>query len=327
MMKKVISASRRTDLVAFFPEWFATVLKQKEAKVHGPSGHTYTVNLSPDVIHSFVLWSKNFENVIENRAGLKDLLQKYDQIYCHFTITGLGDTFIERGVPPYQTSLGTEKRKGERPTMVFFIWILRKRKNWRMPVFLFGWLESGGSICILAVRTFFQKFPESCPPPVSMVLFSKNSILTERMSPSLKIGRNGLNAAAQNQSISGVMPSFVPTVVFTVMPTPKSSLNYPGSHIFFGDVISCPVNGRGSNRVESLHRVKATDGLVVVASYRGNGLKEADSLDDLVRRCPVTNQISKEEVMIDFSFLCEFEEGQEGFHIPVNICENEISHS
>jgi len=105
MMKKVISASRRTDLVAFFPEWFATVLKQKEAKVHGPSGHTYTVNLSPDVIHSFVLWSKNFENVIENRAGLKDLLQKYDQIYCHFTITGLGDTFIERGVPPYQTSL------------------------------------------------------------------------------------------------------------------------------------------------------------------------------------------------------------------------------
>lgn len=104
-MKKVISASRRTDLVAFFPEWFATVLEREEAKVHGPSGHTYTVNLSPNVVHSFVLWSKNFANVIGNRAGLKDLLKRYDQIYCHFTITGLGGTLIERGVPPYRTAL------------------------------------------------------------------------------------------------------------------------------------------------------------------------------------------------------------------------------
>lgn len=105
MKKKVISASRRTDLVAFFPEWLAVVLEKKEAKVHGPSGHTYTVNLSPSVVHSFVLWSKNFANVIDNREGLRDLLQRYDQVYCHFTITGLGDSFIERGVPPYRTSL------------------------------------------------------------------------------------------------------------------------------------------------------------------------------------------------------------------------------
>jgi hypothetical protein len=104
-MKKVISASRRTDLVAFFPEWFANSLKKEEARVLGPSGHTYTVNLNPDIVHSVVLWSKNFANMIENCAGLKDVLEKYDQIYLHFTITGLGDTFIEPGVPPYQTSL------------------------------------------------------------------------------------------------------------------------------------------------------------------------------------------------------------------------------
>ena len=104
-MKKVISASRRTDLVAFFPEWFASVLEEEEAKVHGPSGHIYTVNLSPDVVHSIVLWSKNFTNVIDNRLGMKDLLHKYDQIYLHFTITGLGDTFIERGVLTYQAAL------------------------------------------------------------------------------------------------------------------------------------------------------------------------------------------------------------------------------
>ena len=104
-MKKVISASRRTDLVAFFPEWFASVIKKEEAKVHGPSGHTYTVGLNPIAVHTVVLWSKNFTTVIENHSGLRAVLQKFDQLYCHFTISGLGDTIIERGVPPYRTSL------------------------------------------------------------------------------------------------------------------------------------------------------------------------------------------------------------------------------
>jgi len=143
-MKKVISASRRTDLVAFFPEWFASVLKSEEAKVLGPSGHSYTVNLGLDVVHTVVLWSKNFANVIENRAGLKDLLQKYDQIYIHLTITGLGDTFIEPGVPPYQTSLSQIENlleivgKPERITIRFdpiVYWKERDRINTNLHVF------------------------------------------------------------------------------------------------------------------------------------------------------------------------------------------------
>jgi hypothetical protein len=104
-MKKIISASRRTDLVAFFPDWLASVFREERAKVYGPSGHIYTVDLSPGAVHTVVLWSKNFANLLENRASLKDALKKYDQIYLHFTITGLGGTFIERGVPPYQTAL------------------------------------------------------------------------------------------------------------------------------------------------------------------------------------------------------------------------------
>jgi hypothetical protein len=104
-MKKVISASRRTDLVAFFPEWTASVFEKKEAAVHGPSGHTYTVRLDPNVVHSVVLWSKNFANLIESHSNLGTVLQEYDQLYCHFTITGLGNSFIERGVPSYQESV------------------------------------------------------------------------------------------------------------------------------------------------------------------------------------------------------------------------------
>jgi hypothetical protein len=97
--KKIISASRRTDLVAFFPEWFASVLKLEKARVFGPSGHTYTVDLNPHNVHTVVLWSKNFANLVDNNFGLRDEFRKYDQLYLQFTITGLGGSYIEQGVP------------------------------------------------------------------------------------------------------------------------------------------------------------------------------------------------------------------------------------
>lgn len=98
-MKKVISASRRTDLVAIFPKNLSQMLQAEKASVFGPSGHTYTVDLSPDSVHTIVLWSKNYQNLIANIYQLRDELKKYDQLYLHFTITGMGGTFIERGVP------------------------------------------------------------------------------------------------------------------------------------------------------------------------------------------------------------------------------------
>lgn len=104
-MRKVISASRRTDLVAFFPEWFSSALKEESARIFGPSGRTYTADLNPANVHTVVLWSKNFSNLINNAFSLKDILQKYDQLYLHFTITGLGGTFIEKEVPPPSQAL------------------------------------------------------------------------------------------------------------------------------------------------------------------------------------------------------------------------------
>jgi DNA repair photolyase len=105
-LKKVISASRRTDLVAFFPARLAQAVAGEEILVTGPSGRAYAADLRPAAVHSFVLWSKNFRNLIENRSGLKDRLDKYDQLYFHFTITGLGGSGIERGVPEPEEALG-----------------------------------------------------------------------------------------------------------------------------------------------------------------------------------------------------------------------------
>lgn len=105
IMKKIISVSRRTDLIAFFPEWLASAISTEVGIVLGPSGYTYRVDLSPQNVHTVVLWSKNFENLIDNKFGLRDKFRKYDQLYLHFTITGLGGSFIEQGVPPLGVAL------------------------------------------------------------------------------------------------------------------------------------------------------------------------------------------------------------------------------
>jgi Domain of unknown function (DUF1848) len=104
-MRRVISASRRTDLVAFFPGWLADAVRAERADVLGPAGRALSVDLSPDRVHTFVLWSKNFENLIANADGLWDGLRKYDQLYFHFTITGLGGTPVEQGVPASESAL------------------------------------------------------------------------------------------------------------------------------------------------------------------------------------------------------------------------------
>jgi len=98
-MKAVISASRRTDLVAFFPAWLAGVFGGESALVFGPRGGTMRVDLRPASVHTVVLWSKDFSNLLRNAHRIREVLQKYDQLYVLFTVTGLGGTFIEKGVP------------------------------------------------------------------------------------------------------------------------------------------------------------------------------------------------------------------------------------
>jgi hypothetical protein len=68
-------------------------------------GGVRDVDLSPDTVHTVVLWSKDFSNLLRNSHGLKDLLASYDQLYLHFTVTGLGGTRVEPGVLPYRQAL------------------------------------------------------------------------------------------------------------------------------------------------------------------------------------------------------------------------------
>ena len=80
-------------------------MRARRARVYGPSGGVTEVDLDPDKIHTVVLWSKDLRNLLANAHGLRDLLARYDQLYLHLTITGLGGTGVEPGVPSSREAL------------------------------------------------------------------------------------------------------------------------------------------------------------------------------------------------------------------------------
>lgn len=56
----IISASYRTDIPAFYGEWFVNRLRAGSCKAVNPyGGQVYTVDLSPEQVDGFVFWTKN----------------------------------------------------------------------------------------------------------------------------------------------------------------------------------------------------------------------------------------------------------------------------
>ncbi|MEW6455299.1 MAG: DUF1848 family protein [Acidobacteriota bacterium] len=143
---RIISASRRTDLIAHFPDWLVNSLKNRKAIVIGPYKYSYVVDLNPSNTHTIVLWSKNFKNLIENRHNLLDLLKEYAQLYFLFTITGLGGTRIEPGVIPLCEALAQIDRLVE-------ISQLPERISIRFDPIIY-WREDGG---VKSNLTYFEK--------------------------------------------------------------------------------------------------------------------------------------------------------------------------
>ena len=86
---KVISASRRIEMIGFFPQKIIEVLGRR---------------CPPEKVHTIVLWSKNPGNLIEHRE-LRKILSAYDQVFLHVTITGMGGSYLEPGIPPMEKSL------------------------------------------------------------------------------------------------------------------------------------------------------------------------------------------------------------------------------
>ena len=73
----IISASRRTDIPAFFSEWFMNRIHEGFAIVRNPmNDQPLRVLLTPDLVDGIVFWTKNPIPLIPKLDQLKD--------YCFF---------------------------------------------------------------------------------------------------------------------------------------------------------------------------------------------------------------------------------------------------
>jgi hypothetical protein len=93
----IISASRRTDIPAFYSEWLINRLKDGHVLVPDPysTDRLWYVALTPENVDCIVLWTKNPIAMLDRFEQMDRLGYKY---YVHFTLTPYDKT-VERNLP------------------------------------------------------------------------------------------------------------------------------------------------------------------------------------------------------------------------------------
>ncbi|MBQ1492718.1 MAG: DUF1848 domain-containing protein, partial [Blautia sp.] len=90
----IISASRRTDIPAFYHEWFLHRIEEGFLVVRNPmNNQPLRILLSPDIVDCIVFWTKNPSPMLKDLSRLKDY-----SYYFQFTLTGYGRD-VEKALP------------------------------------------------------------------------------------------------------------------------------------------------------------------------------------------------------------------------------------
>ena len=94
----ILSVSRRTDIPAFYSDWFINRLREEVVLVRNPMNYhsVSQINLSPNVVDCIVFWSKNPKPMFKYLDEIED---KY-KFYFQYTINA-----YENDMEPYLPSL------------------------------------------------------------------------------------------------------------------------------------------------------------------------------------------------------------------------------
>lgn len=114
----IISASRRTDIPAFYSDWFFNRIKERYVLVPNPynSKMISRISLDPTVVDCIVFWSKNPAPMLEKLDKLKEY-----NYYFQFTLNPYGPD-IENHLPAISKRIDTFKRLSDRIGKEKVIW-------------------------------------------------------------------------------------------------------------------------------------------------------------------------------------------------------------
>lgn len=108
----IISASRRTDIPAFYSEWFMNRLEEKFVYIRNPRNpnRCSKVILNPNVVDSIVFWTKNALPILDKLDNINAMGYSY---YFQFTLTPY-DNHVEKRLPPKNEIIDTFKRLSDK---------------------------------------------------------------------------------------------------------------------------------------------------------------------------------------------------------------------
>lgn len=108
---QVISVSRRTDIPAFYGDWFVNRLRSGHVVAFNPfGGQRYEVSLLPEDVAGLVFWSKNFAPFL---PVLSEIARGGFGFYLQYTITGLPSS-LEPNVPDWKSAAATFRELARR---------------------------------------------------------------------------------------------------------------------------------------------------------------------------------------------------------------------
>lgn len=162
----IISASRRTDIPALYPEWFMNRLLEGEVLVPNPYNRKKVsrVELSPKTVDCFAFWTKNPEPMLPYLKMIDMLGYSY---YFEMTITDYGKD-LEPNLPSTEDSMATFMLLSER--------IGRKCLDWRFDPIIMNekyplayhlekfemmceWLHAYTERCIISFVDYYKGSP------------------------------------------------------------------------------------------------------------------------------------------------------------------------
>jgi Domain of unknown function (DUF1848) len=132
----VLSASRRTDIPAFYLTWFMNSLDRGFFDVANPFNQRVSrVPAGPDTVHTIVFWSKNFGRFLTEGIG-EELRKRGYGLFFNFTVNSAAP-LLEPRVPPLESRLDQLEALSRRfgPQSI----------NWRFDPLCF-YRKSGGSV-------------------------------------------------------------------------------------------------------------------------------------------------------------------------------------
>ncbi len=115
----IISASRRTDIPAFYMPWFMNRLRAGSVAYPNPfGGQVHTVSLRPEHVHSLVFWSKNYRPFLPH---LDEIADRGYRFYAHYTITGAPRS-LEPHVPDWKAAVEVFRKLAARASPAHVQW-------------------------------------------------------------------------------------------------------------------------------------------------------------------------------------------------------------